>query len=379
MYDYQKNSRYFAQIAGGLEPEGAAELASLGARNVTTAYRGIHFEATLDVLYQVSYSARLISQVLAPLRTFACPSDRHLYRESRSIDWRDFLKPDGTFAVFANVANSTISHSRYAALRVKDAVVDQFRDRTGQRPGIDTHNPDLRISLFIYENEAVLSVGTSAGVMHRRGYRAESLDAPMQETVAAAVLHYTGWDGETPLLDPMCGSGTLLAEALMRYCRIPSGYLHQRFGFENLPDFRADVWKRVRQKVDEQVRPLPEGLIGGSDLSAKAVETARANLRRLPFGDRVRLATSDFRGLPPIHGSTIVTNPPYGVRMGKELDLNDFYKTFGDFLKQRCTGSIAYVYFGKREYLKAIGLRAAWKKPLVSGALDGRLAKFELY
>lgn len=379
MYNYQKDSRFFAQIAGGLEAEGAAELTSLGARNVEIAYRGLHFDATSDVLYRISYFARLISQVLAPLRAFASPSDRHLYREARSIDWSDFLKPDETFAVFANVANSTINHSRYAALRVKDAVVDQFRDRAGQRPSIDTHDPDLRISLFIYEDEAVLSVGTSAGVMHRRGYRTDALEAPMQETVAAAVLHYAGWDGETPLYDPMCGSGTLLAEALMRYCRIPSAYLHHRFGFENLPDYQEGVWKKVKKALDDQIRPLPEGLINGSDVSAKAVEAAATNLSKLPDGDRVHLSTSDFRDLPPINGGTLITNPPYGVRMGRELDLNDFYRSFGDFLKQRCTNSTAYVFFGKREYLKSIGLRSTWKKPLVSGALDGRLAKFELY
>lgn len=379
MYQYQQTHRYFAQIAGGLEDEGARELAELGAQGVTTAYRGLHFDADAEALYRIHYGARLPSQILAPLLTFDCHSDRYLYKTARSIDWSAFLSPDETFAVFANVSNSRITHSKFAALRLKDAVVDQFREATGRRPSVDTREPDVWLGLYIANNRAVVSLATSGGSLHRRAYRTASVEAPMQETVAAAVVRYSGWDGERPLYDPMCGSGTLLAEALMHYCRIPAGYLRPRFGFERLPDFDAAIWTRVRAEMDARIRPLPPGLVAGSDVSPEAAGAARQNLANLPSGRGVAVSVRDFRSLPALSGHVVVCNPPYGLRLGRGADLGALFRDFGDFLKQRCTGSTAYVYFGKRELLKHIGLRPAWKKPLVSGALDGRLARFDLY
>ena len=186
MFQYQQTHRYFAQIAHGLEDEGARELQDLGAQNVTTAYRGLHFDADTAAFYRIHYGARLVTQVLAPLLTFDCHSDRYLYKTAQQIDWTAFLSVDETFAVFANVAHSKITHSKYAALRLKDAVVDQFRDRFGRRPSIDTQEPDLWLNLYIHDNRAVISVATSGGSLHRRAYRTASVEAPMQETVAAA-------------------------------------------------------------------------------------------------------------------------------------------------------------------------------------------------
>lgn len=379
MYQYQETGRYFAQVAGGLEDEGAKELAELGATNVETAYRGVYFDADAPTLYGINYRTRLATRVLAPLVTFDCHSTRYLYRTVQQFDWTTFLGLEQTFAVFANVSNSKIRHSKYAALTVKDAIVDQFRDRTGERPSIDTRDPDLWINLYLQANRAVLSIDTSGGSLHRRGYREASVEAPMQETVAAAVIRLSGWDGATPLYDPMCGSGTLLAEALMHAARIPAGYHRDGFGFARLPDFDADAWRRVKQAADDAVRPVPEGLIAGSDQDADALAAARANLDALPHGDRVPLRRADFRQLDGLPNTTIVVNPPYGLRLGRKADVQALYRDFGDFLKQRCTGSTAYLYAGKRELLKSVGLRPSWKQPLTSGALDGRLAKYEMY
>lgn len=379
MYQYQHTHRYFAQIAHGLEEEGARELTALGAREVATAYRGLYFDADPAAFYRIHYGARLVTQILAPLLTFDCHSDRYLYKTARDIDWTDFLSVDETFAVSANVSHSKINHSKFAALRLKDAVVDQFRDRYGRRPSIDTDDPDVWLNVYITNNRAVLSVATAGASLHRRSYRTASVEAPMQETVAAAVIRYTGWDGEQPLYDPMCGSGTLLGEALMHYGRVPAGYLRDGFGFERLPGFDAATWQAVRQEMDAAIRPLPPGLIAGSDASRDAVDAARQNLANLPFGDNVTLAVKDYRSISSLPDHVIVCNPPYGLRMGRQEHMPSFYKAFGDFLKQRCTGSTAYVYFGKRDLLKHIGLRTSWKKPLVSGALEGRLARFELY
>ncbi len=379
MFQYQQTPYFFAQVAGGLEEEAARELTELGARDVKPAYRGVHFEADAAALYRAAYCARLPTHLLAPLVTFDCHSDRYLYKTVGAIPWDAFMRPDDTFAVFANVSNSVINHSKYAALRVKDAIVDQFRDAVGRRPSIDTRAPDVWVALHIAANRATLSVAASAGSMHRRGYRTAALEAPMQETVAAAILRWSEWDGERPLCDPLCGSGTLLCEALMRYSRIPAAFRRARFGFERLPDFQPEVWARVRQEADARRRPLPPGLIAGSDLDSEAVRAARENAGNLPGGGQITLGVRDLFRIPALENQVIVCNPPYGLRMGRSADMPAFYQALGDFFKQRCKGSTAFVYFGDRALLKAIGLRPTWKRPLVSGALDGRLARFDLY
>lgn len=380
MYKYQEYPRFFAQVAGGIEELGAAELTELGATEVATAYRGCFFEGDAATLYRVNYQSRLLTRVLAPLTSFLCHNPDYLYRTMREVPWTDFMRVDDTFAVFANVSNSKIRHSKYAALRVKDAIVDTFREANGRRPDVDTRAPDVWFNLHIENNHATLSLDTSGGSLHRRGYRQAAGPAPMQETVAAAIIRLSGWEGEQPLYDPMCGSGTLLAEALMHYCRIPAGYLRaESFGFEKLPDFDAAVWKQVRQDANAQIRPLPDGLIAGSDRDAEAVAAARKNLSALPQGKQVALRVADVLKLDGFTGTTLVTNPPYGLRMGHSESVKRFIRAFGDFLKQRCTGSTAYLYVGERELLKYVGLRSTWKQPLVNGALDGRLAKYELY
>lgn len=379
MYKYQEHPRYFAQVAGGLEEIGSAEIASLGAKEVAPAYRGLYFDADAATLYRINYESRLLTRVLAPLTSFSCHNPDYLYRTLLEVNWSDFMDVDDTFAVFANVSNSKIRHSKYAALRVKDAIVDQFRERTGRRPNVDTINPSVWFNLYIENNHATLSIDTSGGSLHRRGYRVESTSAPMQETVAAAIIHMTEWDGETPLYDPMCGSGTLLAEALMHVCRIPAGYLRPPFGFAALPDFDAGLWKRVKKEADAKMRALPKGLISGSDQDAAAVQAARTNLARLPSGDNVRVDVASMFDLEGFKDTTLVMNPPYGKRMSREDQAKRLMKSIGDFLKQRCTGSTAYMYVGERSLLKSVGLRQTWKRELVSGAFDGRLAKYELY
>lgn len=378
MYQYQATGRFFAQLAGGLEAEGASELTELGATATEEGYRGVHFAADLPTLYRCNLASRLATRILAPLVTFDCHSDRYLYRTARDIAWSDFIGPDDSLAIVSNVSNSRIRHSHYAALKVKDAIVDQFRDQTGKRPNIDRRNPSLWVSLHIHNNRAVISVDTSGGSLHRRGYRVESVEAPMQETVAAAAVRWTGWHGERKLVDPMCGSGTLVAEAVMHATKTPAGYFRKYFGFERLPDFDATVWKEIRKTALDNISPLATGLVEASDIDAAAVAATKKNLANLPSGDAVRVTRADFRTLPTINDAVIICNPPYGLRIGGR-DMATFYKEFGDFLKQKCTGCTAFVYFGKREWIKKIGLRASFKKPLVNGALDGRLVRYDLY
>jgi putative N6-adenine-specific DNA methylase len=378
-YKYQQNSGYFAQIAEGIKEAGAEELAELGATDITLDFRGIHFRADKATLYRINYLTRLVSRCLAPLIAFNCHDTDTLYKKAKQIRWEDFFAKGYTFAVSGNVSDSAISHSKFAALRLKDAVADYFMEKTGKRPDVSVRNPDILLNLHIRHDKAAISLDTSGGALHRRGYREETVSAPMQETVAAAIIRFAEWDGSVPLYDPLCGSGTLLCEALMRYCNIPASIFRNKFGFEFLPDFDGSVWKQVKKEADGNIRELPQGLIAGSDVSKKAVKAARTNIMGLHYGKNVSVERADFRKLPAIEGQVIVTNPPYGIRMGADEDLEVLYKDLGDFLKQKCKGSTAYIYFGERGYIKKIGLKASWKKPIMAGGLDGRLVKYELY
>ncbi|MFO7557358.1 MAG: class I SAM-dependent RNA methyltransferase [Desulfobacterales bacterium] len=378
-YKYQRDSLYFAQVAEDIKEAGTEELSVLGAGDVVTTYRGIHFHAEKSALYRINYETRLISRILATLVSFNCHHTDQLYENAKQIRWEDFFSNGQTFAVSGNVSDSGISHSKFASLRLKDAIVDYFREKTGKRPDVNTITPDIRLNLHIRKNRADINIDTSGGALHRRGYREETIAAPMQETVAAAIIRFTGWDGSVPLYDPLCGSGTLLCEALMHYCKIPSGIFRKKFGFESMPDYDRSVWEQIKKEADSKIRELPEGLIAGSDLSGNAVNAAKTNLMGLHYGKNVTIEKRDFRMLPKIEGHVIVTNPPYGIRMGGDQDLDAFYKSFGDFLKQNCMGSTAYIYFGERKYIKKIGLKASWKKPIKAGGLDGRLVKYEMY
>lgn len=376
MYAYQHNHPFTAQVSDGLEELLQTELEELGATDCVRCFRFVRFHADHETLYRVVYRSRLATRILAPLVHFPCASDRALYTAGRDIRWTDFLHAGQTFAIFANVSASSIGHSQYAALKLKDAVADWFRDHGGQRPSVDPRTPDLWLHLHIHENRATISLDASGGSLHRRGYRTQSVDAPMQETVAAAMIRLSGWDGRSPLVDPLCGSGTLLCEALMHGTGIPAAFLRQRFGFEHLPDFNARLWTGVSQEC----APLSDvPLLRGGDLDPRAVEATRANLANLPGGDEVVVGRRDFFARDDLANTTIICNPPYGLRLGQGEDMSAWFKRFGDHLKRRCSGSTAYVYFGDRTWLKSIGLRPEWKKPLKNGGLDGRLAKFRMY
>ena len=231
VFAYQQDRIFFAQAARGLDELVRAELEELGAGDIEAAGGGLHFRSDAAGLYRVNYYSRLVSRVLAPLASFTCLSEQALYDAARALDWQALFAVEQTFAVFANVWESRMAHSHYAALRLKDAIADHFRDRCGRRPDVDTERPDTWINLSIRQDRAVVSLDTSNGSLHRRGYRVQSVAAPLQETLAAAMVRLSGWQGERPLVDPMCGSGTILAEAFMHYCRVPAAFKKEKFGF----------------------------------------------------------------------------------------------------------------------------------------------------
>jgi putative N6-adenine-specific DNA methylase len=379
VFAYQQDGRFFAQAARGLEEPARAELEELGARDVEVSASGLYFRHDTAGLYRVNYCSRLLSRVLAPLAAFPCFSDSALYEAVRALPWEELLTPERTFAVFASLRESRITHSQFAALRLKDAIADRFRDRCGRRPDVDTENPDVWISLSVRGDQAVVSLDTSNGSLHRRGYRKQSVPAPLQETLAAAMVRLSGWQGEQPLVDPMCGSGTILAEAFMQYCRIPAGFKRERFGFELMPGFDAGAWEEVRRESNAARRGLPDGLIRGSDCDRQAVAAARENLREIPGTRGVAVERKDFRDLAGIANATIVCNPPYGVRVGEKERALALAREFGDFLKQRCQGSTAFVLCGSQDMVKAVGLKPSRRFVLFNGPLECRLLRIEIY
>lgn len=379
MYEYQQSGRYFAQLADDIKDIAEEELLELGAVETSNSFRGIYFNADLESLYRINLNSRLINRVLAPLKTFSCHSDNYLYQVAQQIQWEDFLNPDQTFAVFANVSQSNINHSKFAALRLKDAIVDYFRDRGGIRPSIDTRNPDLWLSVHIDKNVAIISVDTSGGSLHRRGYRLDSTIAPMNETLAASIIRYSEWDGTSPLYDPLCGSGTLLCEAYLAATKTPSAKLRNKFGFERLPDFDIYLWAKVKKESNNKLNAISDNLIQGSDIDLKVVEAAKKNCAVIDPDEQIKIIKKDIFEIEKLENTTIVCNPPYGIRMQNKKDLDVFFKDIGDFLKQNCTNSTAYIYFGDRKYIKQIGLRSSKKWILSSGGLDGRLVKYEMY
>jgi len=381
MFEYAKHHRFFASCSRGLEPLLVDELRELGAEPAEPGMRGVSFKADRATLYRVVYATRLASRVLAPLLTFDCHSDKYLYKTARKIDWDRLLDPDRTFVIDASVSESHIDHSQFAAQRLKDAVCDHFREKTGRRPSVEKRTPDLRIYLHLRSNRAVIGIDVGGGALHRRGYRTESVEAPLQETLAAAVVRLSGWDAEGPLHDPMCGSGTLLAEAVLHATRTPSGWLRAEGTppWAALPDFDVTVWNTVKAELDGAVRDLPEKLVSGADADMAAVRAARTNLDNVPGGGAVRIGRGDARELTLDEPATVLVNPPYGVRLGGRPEVEALYKALGDALKRRCTGSTAFVLCGDVKLVGSLGLKPSKRTPLWNGGIECRLARLDLY
>ncbi|MFA5806250.1 MAG: THUMP domain-containing protein [Melioribacteraceae bacterium] len=380
MYEYQLKNSFFAQVPGMMETLCEEELIDLGAINTKAAYRGVYFEADSTALYRINYTSRLVSRVLAPLLTFPCHNTNILKKKAEEIRWEEIFSIDKTFAITASVAKSNINNSLYAAQCLKDGIADYFRKVSdGLRPDVSTVNPDVRINLHIEKDEAVVSLDTSGESLHKRGYRLLAGEAPMQETLAAAIIRLSKWDGQNPLWDCMCGSGTILCEALMHYCRMPAQMLRTNFGFFYMPDFDKQIWENLKAECDKKIRPLPKGLISGSDKSQRVIDVAKENLSRLPFSDAVDLSCHPFQHVKQFENGTLITNPPYGIRMGDFEDVQKLYTELGDFIKQKCKGTTAFIYTGDPTLRKSIGLKTTRRIPLVNGKLEGVLVQIDSY
>lgn len=371
-----EDKRYFAVVSGSLEKHAAIELECFGARILQELPRGLSFSCSQKQLYRILYEARLIQRVLMPILHFPCHSIKYLHQQAlKNIDWTSLFGIRQSFGIDCNVSNSFTRHSLYAGQVLKDAVCDCFRERYGERPSFTNKEPDILFNLHVHENKVTIALDILGQSLHKRGYRKASVDAPLQETIAAAMLYLSGWNGDSPLWDPMCGSGTILAEALMLATGIPAGYLVDHRRLQLMPGHDEKLWHNVKQTADARIRKISSNLICGSDINLQAVEAARINLACLPFGDTVELKTRRFESFTGKFSGTIICNPPYGVRLGNSEGVETLYQALGDFLKQHCAGSTAYILCGSKELVPKLRLRAHWAKSLKNGDLDTKYAK----
>ncbi|GAB2711073.1 RNA methyltransferase [Hymenobacter frigidus] len=367
----------------GLEELLADELYHLGADITHIGSRAVEFIGDQRLLYEVALWSRLSMRLLRPFAVFHAADEKALYREVGRIDWQDFIGADQTFAITSVVNRSTFEHSLFVSQLTKDAIVDQFRARTGERPSVDTRTPDIRLHLRMSENEVILSLDAAGDSLHRRGYRQHTNEAPLNEVLAAGLVLLSGWDAKKPLIDPMCGSATILTEAGLISQRIAPGLFHQgKFGFENWYDFDPALWNQVREEAKAQRLEEPQAYLAGSDLDPKTIDMAAANITAAGLEDFIRLSVRDVKdATAPAkeEPGIVITNPPYGERIGEETEMAALYKTIGDALKANFQGYDAFVLTGNLEAAKSIGLKAARRMPLFNGPIDCRLLKYELY
>lgn len=373
-------NQYFATVARGLEAIAAQELEKLGAKDVRPEFTGVHFLGDLELLYRVNLWSRIIFRVLVPIREFRCFNAEMLYREVQKISWEEYLSPEQTLAVNCTGTNAQLNHTHFTALQVKNAIVDQQRDKFGERSNVDAQNPDLLINLHIHENQAILSLDSSGGSLHRRGYRPAMGVAPLKETLAAAILEMAEYDGNLPFYDPLCGSGTLPLEAGLKALNIAPGLFREKFGFMSWKNFDQALWEEIVGEAETADLPALKAPIFGSDRDGEVLKQARNNAMNCGLGKDIQFSEKDFYFIePPADSGILICNPPYGERLGDADKLGDFYKLMGDVFKQRFKGWTGYILTGNKELAKRVGLRTAKKMPVFNGSIPCTLLKYELY
>ena len=366
-----------AKTFQGLEQILAEELTALGANNIQVGRRMVSYTGDKELLYRSNFQLRTAIRVLKPIKHFRATSADEVYEAIKAIDWTEYLSNETTFAVDSVVYSTEFRHSKFVAYKVKDAIVDQFREKTGNRPNIRVSNPDLQLHIHIAEYDCTLSLDSSGESLHRRGYRQEAVEAPLNEVLAAGIILMTGWRGETDFIDPMCGSGTLPIEATLIARNMAPGLFRKGYAFEKWSDFDAELFENIYND-DSQERPF-EHHVYGYDNNRKAVEIATNNVKAAGLTGDITIQFQDFKDFTqPAEKSIMVTNPPYGERIKPE-DLLGLYKMIGGQFKHQFVDNEAWVLSYREECFDAIGLKASLKVPLYNGALECEVRKYQMF
>jgi 23S rRNA (guanine2445-N2)-methyltransferase / 23S rRNA (guanine2069-N7)-methyltransferase len=383
---------FFATTAKGMEELLAQELAEIGsACGIEVAKpvkAGVPFRGPIEAAYRACLYSRIANRILLPLKTFPSPSPEKLYGAVKSVRWSDHLTSDQTIAVDFTASHSQITHSHYGALKTKDAICDQMTSIHGSRPSVDTQQPDLRINVYLNNDQATVSLDLSGNSLHQRGYRSEQREAPLKETLAAAILKLSGFEeilkNGGGLVDPMCGSGTIVLEAAQIAARIAPGLGREYFGFMGWKKHEPELWAQLRAEAESlritDPKKLPQ--LTGYDSDFRAIQVALSNLEAAGLRGFAHFEKRELSGaLPPPHHSTglFIVNPPYGERLGEEEELKPLYRSIGDAMKQRFKGWKGAVLTGSAVLAKEVGLKARRRHVLFNGAIECRLLTYDLY
>jgi putative N6-adenine-specific DNA methylase len=370
--------RLIAKTLYGLESVLSDELKGLGAENVQPVNRAVIFEGDHHLLYKANYCLRTAMSVLVQIAEFRIRSADDLYKNSLRINWEEYLDPEHTFSVVPVVNSPIFSHTGFAGLRLKDGIADWFRNKAGERPSVDTIDPDIVFNLHISNDLATVSLDSSVVPLYKRGYRKEQGSAPINEILAAGIILLSGWKAGTSFLDPMCGSGTIPVEAALIASDIPPGRFRKFYGFQRWRDYNDKLFLQVRSESELKVHH-PWIKIYGSDISENAVSMTRTNVESAGISDIISISKSDFCDLKASDNEgVIIMNPPYGQRI-KSADNDKLYGMIGSTLKHNFPGYQAWLITSDKGSLKHVGLKPARKTALFNGSLECVLVKYELY
>lgn len=368
-----------AKTFAGCESLLAEELNQLGASEITPLIRAVSFEGDLALLYKSNLHCRTALRILKPIYEFDAPDEASLYKGVQEIDWSQYLENESTFAINSTLSQSNLTHSQFVSQKAKDAIADQFRAKTGKRPSVDLEYPDLRINLHMQRNRCSIAFDSSGDALYKRGYRELTNQAPLNEAMAAALVMMTGWDGSSPLVDFMCGSGTLLIEAAMIKRNIAPGKWRTHFGFQNWKDYDKSLWNKIYDDAVRAEKPADGISIYGSDISHSVVRKAQENIDQARLSDTIEVQQGDMRYFKsPAATGMLLSNPPYGLRI-EPRDILELYRSMGDTLKQRLSGWTCWIFTGNLDAAKHIGLRPSRKIPLFNGPVECRLLRFDMY
>lgn len=381
MNGISENFKMVAKTIYGLEEICAGELRKMGAENINLHNRAVSFEGNIGVMYKANLMVRTALRILVPVHEFFAHNEHEFYNEVKKIDWSVYLSADDTLAIDTVLNTPIFNHSQYISQKAKDAIVDQFRERYGRRPSVDLDKPTLRIHIHIYNDTCSIAFDSSGESLHKRGYRAKTNLAPINEVLAAGLVMTAGWTGRTPLVDPMCGSGTILIEAAMIASDIPCNIHREWFGFEMwhsyLP-YDAELWKTIHTSAIDKINDADVKLYG-CEISPHVTRKAKENIKWAKVEDMITIVNTDFQDFAPPEGSgTLIMNPPYGERMDED-DLTGLYKLIGDTFKKRYQGYDCWLISSNMEALKSIGLRPSRKVTLFNGQLECRYMKYSMY
>lgn len=370
----QESFELIAKTFQGLEEVLAQELIELGANDVQIGRRMVSFSGNQEMMYRANFCLRTAVRVLKPISHFRARNADEVYKAVKEIEWKDILDLDTSFVVDTTVYSTEFRNSKFVAYKVKDAIVDYFMEREGKRPNISVANPDLRLNIHIAEDNCTLSLDSSGESLHLRGYRTATVEAPINEVLAAALIKMSGWKFDCDLIDPFCGSGTILVEAALMARNIYPGVFRQKFGFENWKDFNPELLSSIFE--DDSNERTFEHRIVGSDINLRAVEAALANAKAAGVADLITVEQREIRDFKkPEMPAVLITNPPYGERLRPE-DLSDIYRTLGEKLKREFQGGEAWIISSREELFDSMRLRPSFKVPLQNGSLDCELRKY---